>query len=46
MRNFFLHPVHGKKRLLRIRLSDVLSTRMALRTHIPPSGRLKKRRSR
>jgi hypothetical protein len=43
MRNHFLHRGHRKKRLLRGRLSDVLSRRMAMRNHNLHSGRLKKR---
>jgi hypothetical protein len=41
--NNILHPEHRKKRLLRSRLSDFLSRRMALRTHNLPSRRLKER---
>jgi hypothetical protein len=43
MWNVFLHHVHRKKRHLRDRLNDVLSRRMALRTHNLTSDRLKKR---
>jgi hypothetical protein len=42
MQNNFLHPVNLKKRLGRSCLSDVLSRRMALRTHNLSSGSFKK----
>jgi hypothetical protein len=43
MRTHFLHPGHRKKLLGRSRVSDVLSRRMALRTHNLSSRRLKSR---
>jgi hypothetical protein len=43
MRTHFWHPEHWKKRLGRSCLSDVLSRRLALRTHNLSSRRLKKR---
>jgi hypothetical protein len=41
LQNHFLPPRHRKKRLGRIRFSDVSSTRMALNTHNIPSERVK-----
>jgi hypothetical protein len=41
MPNHFLHPGNLKKRLGRICLIDVLSRRLALRTHNLTSGHLK-----
>jgi hypothetical protein len=43
MRSYFLHPGHRKIQFGRSYLSDVLSGRMALRTHNLPSGCLNKR---
>jgi hypothetical protein len=43
MQNHFQHPGNRKKWLSLCRLSNVISSRMALRTHNLPSERIKKR---